>query len=82
MSPRKFGQVNIKAERCKGCGFCTEFCPKHVLYLSNNTNNKGYHIIGINNNEECTACNICGMICPEFAITVVSIEAEAGKRRR
>ena len=27
------GFVAITVERCKGCGFCVEFCPTHVLAL-------------------------------------------------
>ena len=37
------GQVAITVERCKGCGFCVEFCPTHVLALSSAFNSKGYH---------------------------------------
>ena len=37
------GFVAITAERCKGCGFCVEFCPTHVLALSSAFNSKGYH---------------------------------------
>ena len=37
------GFVAITVERCKGCGFCVEFCPTHVLALSSAFNSKGYH---------------------------------------
>src|ERR1019366_3911274 len=37
------GSVFITIERCKGCGFCVEFCPTHVLSLSSAFNSKGYH---------------------------------------
>ena len=36
------GFVNILMERCKGCGFCVEFCPTHVLALSSAFNSY-YH---------------------------------------
>ena len=78
---QRHGQVTVIAERCKGCGFCIEFCPKHVLYQSTEINNKGYHISYVDTGDRCTGCNICELICPEFAISVVSIKEEPKKRR-
>ena len=37
------GIVHIIDDRCKGCGFCIEFCPQDVLALSNETNARGYY---------------------------------------
>ena len=67
-------EVIILAERCKECGFCIEFCPQHVLYESTEINSKGYHPIYLSDSDKCTKCDICGMICPDFAISVVDIE--------
>ena len=68
----KSSQVNVIAERCKGCGFCIEFCPQHILHESTEINSKGYHTIRVDNNDKCTGCDICSMICPDFAISVIS----------
>jgi 2-oxoglutarate ferredoxin oxidoreductase subunit delta len=62
------GTVVIMAERCKGCGFCVEFCPTDALDLSNQYNAKGYHPPVLSRKEDCTGCDICGMVCPDFAI--------------
>jgi len=32
------GEVVILADRCKGCGFCVEYCPMSAQF-----NRKGYH---------------------------------------
>jgi 2-oxoglutarate ferredoxin oxidoreductase subunit delta len=67
------GEVRIIAERCKGCGFCVEYCPKDVLALSEGFNEKGYHPPKVVREGECVNCNLCEMICPDFAIYSVPL---------
>lgn len=62
------GRVYIIEDRCKGCGFCIEYCPKHVLVVSDRFNRKGYHPPEVVKAEECVNCNLCETICPDFAI--------------
>ncbi len=62
------GEVHIIADRCKGCGFCVEYCPKDVLAMSEEFNRKGYHPPKVVRSQECIDCNLCEMICPDFAI--------------
>ncbi len=62
------GTVNIIVERCKGCSFCIEYCPKEVLVMSDNFNKKGYHYPEILKTGLCVNCGLCSNICPEFAI--------------
>ncbi len=62
------GTVVIVANRCKGCGFCVELCPPKCLDLSDTYNSKGYHIPALDRPDDCTGCDICGMVCPDFAI--------------
>jgi 2-oxoglutarate ferredoxin oxidoreductase subunit delta len=62
------GSVVVTTERCKGCGFCVEFCPTHVLALSSAFNKKGYHPPHMVEPDKCSGCNLCGMYCPDFAI--------------
>ena len=62
------GTVVITEERCKGCGFCVEFCPTDALELSGQYNAKGYHPPVLARTDACTGCDICGMVCPDFAI--------------
>ena len=62
------GEVHIIKDRCKGCGFCVEYCPVDVLELSIEFNKKGYHPPYVKNPEACVQCGLCEMLCPEFAI--------------
>jgi len=66
------GEVIIIADRCKGCGFCVEYCPCEVLEMSEEFNCKGYHPPLVVKSGECVNCNLCEMICPEFAIFTVA----------
>jgi len=66
---KKFsGEVFIVRERCKGCGFCVEFCPTKVLALDDSFNKKGYHPPQVVNLDACNGCDLCGLYCPDFAI--------------
>ncbi len=67
------GEVYLIEDRCKGCGLCIEFCPKHVLVVSDRFNKKGYHPPELVEEEPlnvCINCGFCERICPEFAIFV------------
>ena len=62
------GIVHILEDRCKGCGYCIEYCPKQVLAFSRKFNKKGYHPPEAVKPDECVNCHYCENICPEFAI--------------
>jgi len=62
------GRVIIIEERCKGCGFCIEYCPRDVLAMSSAFNEKGYHTPEVIDGSKCVNCHFCETLCPEFAI--------------
>lgn len=64
------GTVCILKDRCKGCGYCIEYCPRKNLEFSKEFNAKGYHPPAVKN-EDCLNCHYCELLCPEFAIFTV-----------
>ena len=70
------GEIHIVRDRCKGCSFCVEYCPKDVLELSKDFNIKGYHPPEVVAPAECVHCQLCELLCPEFAIFVTLKEEE------
>jgi NAD-dependent dihydropyrimidine dehydrogenase PreA subunit len=53
----------LHAERCLGCGKCTEVCPHKVFSLSGNSAH-------ITDKDRCMECGACAQNCPAGAITV------------
>jgi 2-oxoglutarate ferredoxin oxidoreductase subunit delta len=70
------GEIHVLLERCKGCGWCVEFCPRKVLEVSDEINSKGYHPPKAVKANACASCGLCELLCPEFAIYVVETEGE------
>lgn len=64
------GEIHIIKDRCKGCSFCVEYCPKEVLEMSEEFNAKGYHPPYVKKPDDCVECHLCEMLCPEFSIFV------------
>jgi 2-oxoglutarate ferredoxin oxidoreductase subunit delta len=76
------GRVVIVTDRCKGCAFCVEYCPRDVLAMSPGFNRKGYHPPEVIRADDCVDCGLCEMICPEFAIFPVPGAAHASAEGR
>jgi 2-oxoglutarate ferredoxin oxidoreductase subunit delta len=63
------GKVEINIQQCKGCELCTSECKEHALQLGDAINIKGYRYV-IANNDLCTGCINCALVCPDAVITV------------
>lgn len=62
------GRVVIIPDRCKGCEFCVQYCPRGVLHMSAGYNIKGYHYPEAAPDVICYNCHFCEALCPDFAI--------------
>jgi len=67
----------IHALECKACGRCIEACPKNVLVMSEEFNERGYNY-AVYVGEGCTGCGNCFYTCPEPG----AIEVHIPERKR
>ena len=56
-------RIHVKEAWCKSCVICVAICPKSVLEMR-----AGYPTVV--DLPACTACALCEVHCPDFAITV------------
>jgi 2-oxoglutarate ferredoxin oxidoreductase subunit delta len=66
-------KVTILPQSCKGveqCGICEFVCPKGLYRRSGEMNRAGYVLPVLTDEEECNACEICMISCPDMAIVV------------
>jgi 2-oxoglutarate ferredoxin oxidoreductase subunit delta len=65
--------ILIDKDRCKGCYFCIEFCPRNIIRISETHNKLGYFPAEFNEEEaeRCTGCKTCALMCPDTAIEVI-----------
>jgi 2-oxoglutarate ferredoxin oxidoreductase subunit delta len=63
------GRIEINIERCKGCELCINACKENAISLSGNINIKGYRY-AVANNDLCTGCVNCALVCPDAVINV------------
>ncbi len=57
-------EIHINEAWCKGCVICVDVCPHDVLVMEEG-------IAKVKDIEKCTACNLCELECPDFAIVVI-----------
>ena len=55
--------IEINKEWCKGCEICVDVCPRDVLEMKD-------FVAVVKDLESCTYCNMCELLCPDFAIVI------------
>ncbi len=63
-------KMTVDEYYCKGCGLCIDACPMKILEFAPHLNEQGYHPVVCRSPEECNACTLCYVTCPDGAITI------------
>lgn len=64
------GIFTISPDLCKGCGLCLERCPHDVIDWSEDLGVYGTPMATPARIDDCIACGICQMVCPDAAILI------------
>lgn len=77
-------EVIIDEQRCLGCGYCVQFCPRGCLEKTEDKiSRQGDTQPTLTKPEQCNTCGLCVRMCPHWAIEVnLSIEAPGKARIR
>ncbi len=64
-------EVIVDEQRCLGCGYCVQFCPRDCLKMTKDKiSRQGYYQPTLTNPGECSRCGVCVWMCPHWAIEV------------
>ena len=63
-------KIRVLDKYCKGCGLCVPACPKKILYLPEEVDRRGVHVVKVHADIPCTGCLNCTVMCPDAALEV------------
>ncbi|MHA1377609.1 MAG: 4Fe-4S dicluster domain-containing protein [Candidatus Helarchaeota archaeon] len=66
----------LQRDRCKTCNLCINICPNKALISDSELNKRAGYPPAANPESEkgCTFCQMCELVCPDFAIYVTKLE--------
>jgi 2-oxoglutarate ferredoxin oxidoreductase subunit delta len=64
-------RIVLRDDRCRACELCIHACPRGLLVLAETLNKDGHHPVRLTDEEACTGCAMCALMCPHVAIVKV-----------
>jgi NAD-dependent dihydropyrimidine dehydrogenase PreA subunit len=61
-----YGNIQIDEDKCSGCAFCYQVCPKGVYEIDS-----ARHKAKIVRGKDCVNCNACVKQCPERCLRII-----------
>ena len=77
MFTRIFGDVEVDAEKCSGCGMCVMFCPTDALRKSLDKHPDEDRAYMEFSAADCVQCNLCADACLKHCIEVIPVVSTA-----
>ena len=66
----------IDPEKCKGCYYCIDVCPKKAITNSGKSNQKGYDYVDVDV-AACNGCGSCYIVCPDCCVMIVEDDKDS-----
>lgn len=64
-------RISLDTNLCKGCDICADRCPTGVFEMVGSGTDRYPEATAV---EDCTDCNTCELLCPDFALEVEAID--------
>ncbi|MCD4831101.1 MAG: 4Fe-4S binding protein [Anaerohalosphaeraceae bacterium] len=63
-------KARINTEKCKGCYYCLDICPRKAIKKAGKSNEKGYDCVEVVS-QMCNGCGACYIVCPDCCIDII-----------
>lgn len=64
----KYEWVKVDPDKCVGCGYCVEYCPRDVLRMNEET-----RMPYMKYRDDCWYCDVCRFVCRTNALELETV---------
>lgn len=77
--PDHHNPARVRGEKCDGCAFCVDICPRECLTLVKNPARPRHKLVTVDE-EGCSGCGACQGTCPKEAIYIPGLSTDDLRR--